>query len=109
MQRDLAPLEASVLELCGPGGEKPVAHLKSAIKKAERSEELAKKNKSDRSKVKKAVKDALLGPTAESARSATSVIDKAGAKGVIHKNAARRQKSRVARRVNAAQAAKTKA
>jgi small subunit ribosomal protein S20 len=95
-----------VLELCGLGGEEFVAHLKSAIKKAGRSEELAKRNKAYKSKVKRAIKDALESLTAESTKSAISVIDKAGTKGFIHKNAARRQKSRIARKTNAAQAAK---
>lgn len=83
-----------------------MAHLKSAIKKAGRSEELAKRNKAYKSKVKRAIKDALESLTAESTKSAISVIDKAGTKGFIHKNAARRQKSRIARKTNAAQAAK---
>ncbi|MDP2857031.1 MAG: 30S ribosomal protein S20 [Bacillota bacterium] len=83
-----------------------MAHLKSAIKKAERSEELAKRNKAYKSKVKRAIKDALESLTVESTKSAISVIDKAGTKGFIQKNAARRQKSRIARKTNAAQAAK---
>ena len=37
--------------------------------------------------------------------SAASVIDKAAAKGVIHKNAAARKKSRLARKANVAQQA----
>jgi len=84
-----------------------VAHLKSAIKRAARAGELAKQNKAYKSKVKRAIKDTLENITVENVRSATSVIDKAGARGVMHKNAARRQKSRIARRANAAQAPKS--
>jgi small subunit ribosomal protein S20 len=40
----------------------------------------------------------------EAATRATSCIDKAAAKGIVHKNKAARRKSRLARKVNAAQA-----
>ncbi len=79
-----------------------MAHLKSAIKKAARAEDLEKKNKAHKSKVKRVIKDTLQNLTAENVRSATSVIDKMSAKRIIHKNAARRQKSRIARRANVA-------
>ncbi len=84
-----------------------MAHLKSSIKKAARAEDLEKQNKGYKSKVKRVIKDTLENLTAENVRSATSVIDKAGAKRIIHKNAARRQKSRIARRANAATAPKS--
>lgn len=84
-----------------------MAHLKSAIKKAARAEDLEKQNKAYKSKVKRVIKDTLEHLTAESVKNATSVIDKASAKRIIHKNTARRQKSRIARRANAAAAPKS--
>ncbi len=41
---------------------------------------------------------------AEAATRAASCIDKAASKGIVHKNKAARRKSRLARKVNAAQA-----
>ncbi len=81
--------------------------IKSAIKRMKQSEVRRQRNRKVKSQLKSAVKRFLLSlegnETQEAHRcyaSATRVIDKAAAKGVLHKKTAARKKSRLARRLN---------
>jgi small subunit ribosomal protein S20 len=64
------------------------------------------RNRTVKSLVRGAVKSAITAATVDdkktSLREVSSVVDKAAAKGVIHKNKASRIKSRLARKVNTA-------
>jgi small subunit ribosomal protein S20 len=87
-----------------------MANVKSAMKRMRQSERRRVRNAAIRSAVRTAVKGAreTLGTgQAEPARDALlrtiRVLDKAVAKGVLHKNAAARKKSRLTRQLNALQ------
>jgi small subunit ribosomal protein S20 len=88
-----------------------VANIKSQIKRNRQNEKRRIANKAVRSELRTRVKNALAAAEsgAENADVAGSLamkrIDKAANKGVIHKNAAARRKSRLAKRLNAAAAA----
>ena len=73
-------------------------HRQSLVRRA--------RNRTVKSLVRGAVKSATAAATADdkktSLREVSSVVDKAAAKGVIHKNKAARIKSRLARKVNTA-------
>ncbi len=82
------------------------------IKSSERSVITDALRKAQNTSVKSAVRtaarkvnEATANPTTADAqdllKKASSVIDKAASKGVLHKNAAARKKSRLARKVNA--------
>jgi small subunit ribosomal protein S20 len=80
---------------------------KSAIKRAEQAKKRALRNQAIRSRTKTAIrrfKEALeqgdLGLIREKLRQAVRTIDKAVTKGVLHKNAAARRKSRLYRLFN---------
>lgn len=84
-----------------------MANIKSAIKRAKISEERRAQNASQKSEVRTAVKTveaALNNNDLETAKSAFATaakkLDKAATKGLIHKNAAARKKSRLAKRLN---------
>lgn len=84
-----------------------MANHKSAAKKARRDAEARLRNRSNRSELKTAVKSFLAvvaaGNKAEAAKQlplTQGVVDKACRKGVMHKNAADRTKSRLALKVN---------
>jgi small subunit ribosomal protein S20 len=86
-------------------------HTKSAAKRLRQNEKRRKRNKTWVKQVKKqtrAFADALKGGDAAKVgtefTAATKKLDKAAAKGVIHKNKAARMKSRLAKKVNAAKA-----
>jgi len=85
-----------------------MANIKSQIKRNRQTIKRTERNKSVRSELKTRTKAALAGAAdgAENvedlARAAQKRIDKAATKGVIHKNAAARRKSRLAKRINAA-------
>ena len=83
-----------------------VAHIKSALKKAELSRINNARNKAVKSNLKSTMKRAraLLSP--EMVKEAVSTIDRAAARGVIHKNAANRYKSRIMRSLAAGLEAK---
>lgn len=71
-------------------------------------------NRSINTRVKNTFKAALVSlegeeNTCDAAKAAFSAIDRAVSKGVIHKNKAARRKSRLAKKINAALAAKTEA
>ncbi len=82
-----------------------MANIKSQIKRNKQNEKARLRNKSVRSGLKTSVKAAETAATTgadnaeETARAATAKIDRAATKGVIHKNAAARKKSRLAKRL----------
>jgi len=85
-----------------------MANHKSAAKKARRDVDARLRNRSNRSEVKSAVKKFLTVVAAGSKAEAASVlpqtlgiVDRAVKKGVLHKNAANRAKSRLTLKVNA--------
>ena len=84
-----------------------MANHKSAAKKARRDVEVRLNNRSNRSELKTAVKKFLTvlttGVKVEAAKQlplTQGLVDKACRKGVMHKNAANRTKSRMALKVN---------
>jgi small subunit ribosomal protein S20 len=91
-----------------------LAHTKSAIKSIRIIEEKRSHNRSINSAVKthigKAEKLILsrdLEPAQEAVKKATTALDKAAQKGLIHSNSAARRKSRLMKRFNAAFSSKT--
>jgi small subunit ribosomal protein S20 len=80
-----------------------VANIKSQIKRNRQNEKRRMRNKAVRSELKtrakKAVAAAALPEGEELLRLALKRLDKAAAKGVIHKNQAARRKSRLLKRV----------
>ena len=84
-----------------------MANHKSALKRARQNEEQRVRNKTTRTRVKGVVKD-VRKLAADNAgeqlavelKAAQSEIDKAGKKGVIHKNTAARKISRLAKLAN---------
>ncbi|MDR2503545.1 MAG: 30S ribosomal protein S20 [Deltaproteobacteria bacterium] len=89
-----------------------MANHKSALKRHEQSLKRAARNRSVRSRVKNAIKGvrtALQANNQELAAQAllraTSIIDRASTKGVVHWKNAARKVSRLAKAVNAATAA----
>ncbi|MHB0998241.1 MAG: 30S ribosomal protein S20 [Armatimonadota bacterium] len=86
-------------------------NIKSVIKDVKRSRLLHERNIATKSKIKTFVKKAKsvidAGDTAAAMQSvsiAESIIDKAAEKGIIHRNAAARRKSRLMRDANKAKA-----
>ncbi|MBQ7584493.1 MAG: 30S ribosomal protein S20 [Lachnospiraceae bacterium] len=84
-----------------------MANIKSAKKRIRTSEKRADRNKSVRSSVKTAIKkvfeaveSADKAKAEEALKAATGTIEKAGAKGVYHKNNVSRKVSRLAKAVN---------
>ncbi len=84
-----------------------MANIKSQIKRNRQNEVRRVRNKAVRSEVKTRVKSAVRAAetggedTEEAVRMAIKRIDKAAAKGVIHKNQAARRKSRLMKRLAA--------
>ena len=85
-----------------------MANIRSAEKRIRQSEKRRLRNAGVRSTVRTAVKSAraaLAAGAKDEARAAVTrtvqVLDKARTKGVLHKNAAARRKSRLARQLNA--------
>ena len=83
-------------------------NIKSAIKRVKTSEKRRQRNASQRSALKTAIKafeTAAAGTDMEAAqaalRTACKKLDKAVTKGLIHKNAAARKKSRLTKKFNA--------
>ena len=84
-----------------------MASHKSALKRAKQDEVKRIRNKSYKTKVKKAIKEvrtAVADNSAEQSRQnlvkAVSIIQKTTSKGIIHKNQAARKISRLTRQVN---------
>lgn len=81
-----------------------MANIKSQIKRNKQNETRRLRNKAVRSEVKTRVKSAIAlatagTPDADATKLAIKRLDKAAAKGVIHKNQAARRKSRLMKRV----------
>jgi len=87
-----------------------VANIKSQIKRNRQNEKRHVRNKAVRSELKTRVKRAITAAqqgdenAAEITTTAIKRLDKAASKGIIHKNAAARRKSRLQKRVNKAAA-----
>lgn len=86
-------------------------NIKSVIKDVKKSQERHVRNMAAKSKIKTFVKKAKVAiaageaeTTQKAVSAATSVIDKAAEKGIIHKNAAARRKSRIMLAANKAKA-----
>lgn len=86
-------------------------NIKSVMKDVKKSRERHERNVAAKSKIKTFVKKAKSAieagddaATTQAISAATSVIDKAAEKGIIHKNAAARRKSRVMIAANKAKA-----
>ncbi|MCP3772603.1 30S ribosomal protein S20 [Paenibacillus sp. MZ04-78.2] len=82
-------------------------NIKSAIKRVKVSEKRRLRNASHKSALRTAVKTAetaIAGTNVDTAKAAliaaSKKLDKAVTKGLIHKNAAARKKSRLAKRLN---------
>ena len=84
-----------------------MANIKSQIKRNRTNEAARLRNKSAKSEIKTRVKRAVAAAavgaetSADDLRMAMKRLDKAAARGIIHKNQASNRKSRLARRVNA--------
>lgn len=82
-----------------------MANIKSQMKRNRQTVKRTERNKAVRSELKTRTRAAVAAATdgadnaAELARAAQKRIDMAAAKGVIHKNAAARKKSRLAKRL----------
>ena len=84
-----------------------MANIKSQIKRNRTNEIARVRNKAAKSEVKTRIKTALTAAQADSdtaledLRTAVKRLDKAAARGIIHKNQASNRKSRLVRRINA--------
>jgi small subunit ribosomal protein S20 len=84
-----------------------VANIKSQIKRNRTNEAARLRNKAARSEVKTRIKRAVAAAdygtdtAGEDLRVAVKRLDKAAARGIIHKNQASNRKSRLMRRINA--------
>jgi small subunit ribosomal protein S20 len=82
-----------------------MANIKSQIKRNRQNEKRRLHNKAARSEIKTRVKRAVAAAeqgaedSAEALRTAVKRIDKAAAKGIIHKNQAANRKSKLMRRL----------
>ncbi len=80
-------------------------NIASAKKNMRKSRAAQALKRAQRSALRTALKKAKVeGASAEVRGMATTLLDRAARKGLIHKNAAARQKSRMAKRANAAAA-----
>jgi small subunit ribosomal protein S20 len=83
-----------------------VANIKSQIKRNRTNEKARLRNRSAKSEVKTRIKTAVAsaqvgsGTAVEDLQLAVKRLDKAAARGIIHKNQASNRKSRLVRRVN---------
>jgi small subunit ribosomal protein S20 len=84
-----------------------VANIKSQIKRNRTNEAARLRNKATKSEIKTRIKTAVAAAaagtetSAEDLRVAVKRLDKAAARGIIHKNQASKRKSRLIRRINA--------
>ena len=76
-------------------------NIKSAMKRVKVSKKKNLRNRMIKSGVKTAVKKYEAALTQEQLSNASSALDKAASKGVIHKSAANRKKARLARKLAA--------
>ena len=77
-----------------------VANIKSSKKRVRVNQARADRNKSRKSALKTAIKKAKASETPELVGDAIRKVDKAAARGLIHKNNAARKKSQLARMLN---------
>jgi len=88
-----------------------VANLRSAIRHIRKARKRTERNQSVRSAIKTFVKKTRVAiasgdeNVAELVSLTSSAVDKAAKRRIIHKNAANRRKSRLAKQLNAAKAA----
>ena len=88
-----------------------MANIKSQIKRNRTNEIARVRNKAAKSEVKTRIKNAVASAQSgsesalEDLRMAVKRLDKAAARGIIHKNQASNRKSRLVRRINALNAA----
>lgn len=88
-----------------------MANLRSALRDIKKSRKRAERNQSVRSAIKTFVKKtrvAISGGDEQAVavfKDTAALLDKAAKRNIIHKNAANRRKSRLAKRLNAAQSA----
>ena len=83
-------------------------NIASAKKNMRKSRAAQARNRAQRSALRTALKKAKVeGASADVQTTAVSMLDRAARKGLIHKNAAARQKSKLAKRAAAAAAAGT--
>ena len=83
--------------------------IKSAKKRMRQTAAATARNRTQRSQLRSAIKKVRMATQAEAAEAyaaAVTLIDRAGRKNLIHRNAAARQKSRLAKLVAKATAAK---
>jgi small subunit ribosomal protein S20 len=84
-----------------------VANIKSQIKRNRQNEKRHQRNKAAKSEIKTRLKTAIhsaangADSAAEDLRAAVTRLDKAAARGIVHKNQAANRKSRLMRRINA--------
>ena len=83
-----------------------MANIKSQIKRNRQNEKRRMRNRTVRSEMKTRTRTVLASANAgeeteESLKAAIKTIDKAASQGVIHKNKAARDKSRLVKRINA--------
>jgi len=87
-----------------------MANIKSQIKRNRQNERARLRNKAVRSELRTRIKNAITTATEGAPESEASLrlaikrLDKAAAKGVIHKNQAANRKSRLVRRIQALKA-----
>jgi small subunit ribosomal protein S20 len=83
-----------------------MANIKSQIKRNRQNESRRKRNRSERSELKTKIKRFVAAAESGDAQAkelygdVTSSIDKAAAKGIIHRNKAANQKSRLAKKLS---------
>lgn len=82
-----------------------MAHNKQAQKRIRTNDKSRLANKGVSSSMKSAIKKAVKTGTAEDFSFAVKKLDKAAKKGILHKNAVARRKSRLAKKIAAASAA----
>lgn len=75
--------------------------IKSAKKRMRQARARTEHNRAQRSAIKTAVKKARSETTKENVANAMQVLDRGARKGLIHRNAAARRKSRLAKRLQA--------
>jgi small subunit ribosomal protein S20 len=76
-----------------------VPRIKSAKKRMRQARARAAHNRTQRSAIKTAVKRARAETTKDSVANAMQALDRGARKGLVHRNAAARKKSRLAKRL----------
>ncbi len=80
-----------------------MANSRSARKRMRQNEERRLHNRTQRSRIKTAIKDVLNAPSAESGttalKQASALLDRMASRNLIHRNKAARKKSQLARHV----------